>query len=312
MDNDHAFTGIKDKQLEHCRVLIVDDDEAQCLILEDYISSVCTAYVTHTSDNITELCAEIKPDLILLDIFLEENSGLTVCKNLKAFSDTSDIPVIFVTSSKEFEEMDECWNAGCVDFISKPVSFTTLTRRVSVHLQLKLQAEKLEQRSFRDGLTGLYNRSYLDHIFPTVLAQSNRTGKPLSLLMVDIDWFKNFNDHYGHVKGDECIRKVANATKVWARRPVDMLFRYGGEEFLCILPETDEEGVKFLAEKIIDEVKCLKIPHEDSVLKRVSVSIGTYTLNQIHTGHYSELVDVADHALYEAKSLGRDQFRTHQ
>lgn len=294
-------------QLAQSRVLIVDDDESNCLIVADFLSSLCQVHYVTTAEEIFAECESYQPDLIILDIFIGDESGLDICKSLKQSIEHKHLPVIFVTSSARHEELDQCWGAGCVDFIAKPVNFTTLINRVKVHLTLKYQQELLREQSYKDGLTGLYNRSYLSHIFPIQYAQCQRETLPLSLLLLDIDWFKRFNDEYGHVEGDACIKQVSEVIDSLARRPLDMVFRYGGEEFLCLLPNTQSEGAQLIANKIVGAVAALNIPHKHSDYERVTVSVGLYTHESEAALPLTKLVESADKALYEAKQKGRNQ-----
>ena len=304
---DAADETILRSQIAHSRVLIVDDDESNCLIVADFLASLCQVhYVTSVAD-IWAQCDAYQPDLIILDIFIGDESGLEVCKKLKKSIEHKHLPVIFVTSSARHEELEECWGAGCVDFIAKPVNFTTLTNRVKVHLTLKYQQELLREQSYKDGLTGLYNRNYLSHIFPIQYAQCQRETLPLSLLLLDIDWFKRFNDEYGHVEGDACIRQVSKVIDSLSRRPLDMAFRYGGEEFLCLLPNTEREGAALIAQNIVTAVAALEIPHKHSDYEHVTASVGIYTHDSDVAIPLTRLIETADTALYQAKQQGRNQ-----
>ena len=305
---DVAASTVAKNKISHARVLVLDDDLSSCLILADFLGQFC--HVDHLTEmtDIHEELDRYKPDLILLDIFLGPHSGIEICKAIKQSALYADIPVIFITAAIEQEELEECWQAGCVDFISKPFSFTTLTNRVKVHLLLRFQAQMLQEKSYKDGLTGLYNRTYLSHAFPLHYAQCQREGAPLTILLLDIDWFKRYNDQYGHVQGDDCIVAVAEAIVSQTRRPLDMVFRYGGEEFLCLLPNTDSKGAENIAKQILNTVRELDIPHQQSDFATVTLSIGAYTSHSKETQALTELVELADQALYRAKAQGRNQY----
>lgn len=305
---DIAASTVAKKKISQARVLVLDDDQSSCLILADFLSQFCHVdYVTAMTDIHQEL-ERYQPDLILLDIFFGRHSGIEICQTLKQSALYADIPVIFITAAIEQQELEECWAAGCVDFITKPFSFTTLTNRVKVHLVLRFQAQMLKEKSYKDALTGLYNRAYLNHVFPLHYAQCQRQGAPLTLLLLDIDWFKRYNDHYGHVQGDDCIVAVAEAIVSQTRRPLDMVFRYGGEEFLCLLPNTDSKGAKIIAQHILAKVRMLEIPHQQSKFAMVTASVGAFTCHSKEAQELTELVELADQALYRAKANGRNQF----
>lgn len=163
--------------------------------------------------------------MIILDVVMNDMDGLEACRRLKQDPSLRDIPVIFVTSSRDNDDEDDCWDAGGVDFLLKPVNAKTLLNRVKVHLTLKFQADLLRQMAYLDGLTGVFNRRYFDDFLLRQVAQVRRTGEPLSILLLDIDYFKQYNDCYGHLAGDDCLRKVADYLKSAIRRPLDMVAR---------------------------------------------------------------------------------------
>ncbi len=179
--------------------------------------------------------------------------------------------------------------------------------------ELEEKNDKLEQLSSLDGLTGLFNRRYFDANLVKEWKQALRTHTPLSLLIVDIDHFKGYNDRYGHLEGDECLRKVAQALYEALLRPIDIVARYGGEEFTAILPDTDREGAELVARRMMEQVERLDIPHSGgAVTGRVTVSIGATTL--VPSGRLSAntLLEYADKALHEAKEAGRNTLRIKQ
>jgi diguanylate cyclase (GGDEF)-like protein len=159
-----------------------------------------------------------------------------------------------------------------------------------------------------DGLTGLLNRRSFDQILDSELSRTSRERQPLSMLMIDVDRFKAYNDHYGHQAGDTCLKLVANGLRETALRPGDSLARYGGEEFVAILPNTDEDGAFVLAERLRRGLREMALPHEGSEKGIVTVSIGiaSYGANVI-SRHDDELLHRADEALYDAKAAGRDR-----
>lgn len=172
---------------------------------------------------------------------------------------------------------------------------------------LSIANERLSHLAQYDGLTGLPNRRYFDARFSRVFEQAQREKTLLSVVLVDVDEFKKYNDHYGHVQGDECLRRIARAVQSAARRPGDFVGRYGGEELVMLLPDTDAASAAVVAEDARLAVISLATPHEAAALGRVSISLGTATVAAHLVNERYELIDAADGALYQAKRLGRNR-----
>ena len=288
-------------------VLVVEDDPISAIISTQALSET---YVTHhVSDGHTavDFCESSPPDLVLMDINMPGISGLEACSILKSNIITKDIPIIFITAASDPQSEDDCWDAGCVDFISKPFSIKTLRNRVNFHLSIKILTDQLKHQAASDGLTNINNRRFFDGYFleQSKLAARNKT--PLALLMVDIDYFKQYNDTYGHVKGDECLKMVAAALKNAAERPTDCVARYGGEEFVIVLPATDANGSHHVGEHLIEIIHELHIAHLGSPLKELTVSIGGAIVEQ-GSLDVENVIEQADKQLYLAKQSGRDRF----
>lgn len=297
------------KSFTECNVLIVDDDEmirfTLQMILDEYFNIRAFEY----GKAVIEYCKSFTPDLILLDVNLPDIDGLEICKQLKANSNFENVPVVFITSSYSTESQNACWEAGASDFISKPITASTLIHRTKNHLENKLRLEKLLQLTYKDSLTGLFNRHYLDLEVANVFKQVSREKKPFSLLMLDLDFFKLYNDQYGHPQGDACLKLIADVIERSIHRPQDIAIRYGGEEFLIVLPYTDFDGVKFICDRISAALETINIPHVKSIWGRATVSIGGVIYEHQNNVSFDELINCADKALYAAKSDGRNCFR---
>ena len=272
-------------------------------------------------------------DLILMDVSMPEMSGIEAVRQLKASERFRDIPVIMVSGHDEEEGVEAAFTAGATDFIEKPVRKLELKARVSSALHLKqamdlrrknekelealnqsLEAanRKLLQLSTIDGLTGVPNRRFFDDTLEKEWLRAKRDHHPLSVLMMDIDHFKLYNDHYGHLEGDECLKKVARILEDPLQRAGDILARYGGEEFVAILPGTREEGACKVAETLRRRVVGMKIPHEKSLVAgNVTLSIGVATAFPSTSMTAMQIVAAADTALYRAKKDGRNRFVAH-
>lgn len=276
-------------------------------------------------------------DLILLDIMMPDIDGIEVCKRINDSSHVSDIPVIIVTALNDSGFLERAFQAGAIDFITKPVKRLELLARVGSAIKLskekrmrivreqelektlKLLEEtnkKFEKLATIDELTQLANRRLFDETMRGEWRRANRNGYNLSIILLDIDYFKNFNDAYGHQAGDECLKAIAKKLKFLMMRPGDFAARYGGEEFAVILPETDLRGAHSVAEKIRQGIEELKIPHCDSkVAQYVTVSLGVASADlkncqggrdQATDDEIKILIEHADEALYKAKDNGRN------
>lgn len=300
------------KPFNECQILIVEDDTVSQTILKTLLADVAHCTVLNTGEDALTWCASNTPDLILMDMNLPGKSGTAVCEELKQIRKLDNVPVIFVTASIDPALEDRCWDAGAADFIVKPVTASTLLHRVKVHLQNKLRTELLENMMVADQLTGLYNRIYLTHEVPRLIRQLVRDDASVAVILLDIDKFKLYNDTYGHIEGDACLKAVAGAIKSSIRRPQDVAFRFGGEEFLVLLPDTDLDGATHVAQHIIENVLGLSLLHEEGINKQVTVSAGAAACKakSLPEQSLSDLIERADQALYRAKRAGRNQLQT--
>lgn len=297
------------KPYTECNVLIVDDEPISRMLLESILEPVFCCTTAESGIEALLYCAENAPDLVLLDMNMPDINGLEVCKTLKQSPVTSQIPVIFVTSTLDVESENACWEVGASDFVMKPVNASTLTHRIKTHIQNKLRTEFLEKMTFHDQLTGLYNRTYLTKEIPLLIRQVARDQSNIGAIMIDIDYFKLFNDNYGHLEGDLCLQKVAKIISDTVKRPKDAVIRFGGEEFLILLPYIDYQGTKIVAQQLVEAVTNANIPHGKGLEGRVSISAGfaVWKAADVVDDDYSVLVEDADISLFEAKEHGRNQ-----
>ncbi|MCB1568993.1 MAG: diguanylate cyclase [Xanthomonadales bacterium] len=234
--------------------------------------------------------------------------GHEVCRRLKADERTRDIPVIFISAKTEVADEALGFELGAVDYISKPFNSTVVKARVRTHMRLKRRGDLLEKLVMLDGLTMIPNRRAFDEICQREWRRSLRNRTPLAALMIDIDHFKHFNDHYGHRAGDECLIAVASALSQGPRRPGDFVARYGGEEFAAVLADTGHEGALQLGEHLREQVVQLQLPHQHSeVATHVTVSIGVASAVASPMNTIESLFEAADHALYQSKHQGRNR-----
>ncbi|EUB75551.1 response regulator receiver modulated diguanylate cyclase [Pseudomonas sp. GM41(2012)] len=288
------------------RLLIVDDQPTNIRVLHELFREDCDVFMATRGEQAISLCRTLLPDLILLDVVMEGMDGHEVCRRLKADPATQGIPIIFITAQQRESDEVRGLELGAVDFISKPINPTIVRARVRTHLTLKLQNDLLRSMALMDGLTGVANRRKFDEDLLADWRQCFREQKPLSLILVDVDYFKRYNDRYGHLAGDGCLKSVAQALSETVRRPYDLVARYGGEEFACILPNTDLRGAVELAEKMQRNIRSLGIEHSASDVDRVvTISLGVATLVPTAVLEFQALIVAADKQLYEAKKTGR-------
>jgi diguanylate cyclase (GGDEF)-like protein len=289
-------------------VAVVDDSRENILILNELLKDFCEVIVATSGREGVELIIAKTPDLVLLDIRMDDISGFEVCRRLKEDEHTQHIPVIFITALDDEEDEKYGLKIGAIDYIRKPFSSHIVRARVTNHLKLKEQSDILRNLSMLDGLTGLPNRRLMESFLASEWKRCGRNSTPLSIIMIDIDYFKPFNDKYGHLSGDECLKAVATALSDSIQRPGDIVARYGGEEFIAILPGTGMEGASHLAERMRHNVSALNIPHELSrVAKNVTTCVGVATAESCREGSPLDLTKAADEHLYIAKEGGRNR-----
>jgi diguanylate cyclase (GGDEF)-like protein len=290
------------------KLLIVDDQVINVQVLHSAFSADFQVFMATSGAKALEACAKQLPDLVLLDVMMPEMDGYEVCRRLKADPLTADIPVIFVTAHNDDDSEARGLDVGAVDFISKPINLKIVRARVRTHITLKKQSDLLRNMAFVDGLTGAHNRRYFDEQLAIEAARGLRNKQTLSLILMDVDFFKRFNDRYGHQAGDDCLKQLARAFQSCLKRPADLVARYGGEEFVCLLPDTNAEGAMIVAEALRLAVMACAIPHAQSTAHaHVTVSLGIATLRVDQPVSVAELLKQADQNLYLAKDQGRNR-----
>lgn len=290
------------------KLLIVDDQALNIRILHHIFYESCDVFMATDGEQAIACCRAQLPDLVLLDVVMDGVDGHEVCRRLKNDPVTKTIPIIFITAQQE--EADEVMGLelGAVDFITKPFNPTIVRARVRTQLMLKAQSDYLRSLALVDGLTGVANRRKFDEDLILAWRHACRSQTALALILVDVDYFKAFNDHYGHQAGDECLKAIALAISRSLRRPEDLVARYGGEEFVCILPDTDIAGALKIAGNIQSKVRLMSIEHTASLVAPiVSVSIGVGVQSPDVQASPAQLIEIADKQLYQAKNSGRDR-----
>ncbi len=294
---------------DKARILIVDDEKMNLKVLADLLKDEYTPVLARNGEQaLKHALGDYPPDLILLDVVMPQMGGYDVIKVLKNNGKTNNIPVIFVTALDSSEDEELGLKLGAVDYITKPYSPPIVKIRVRNHLRIVHQYKLLDQLAHIDGLTEISNRRRFEEIFKKEWDRSVRNESFFSMIMVDVDFFKQYNDYYGHAMGDLALQKIAKALECVLRRPADFLARYGGEEFVILLPETDAAGAQKIAEFALNQVAALDIPHRNSqAADHVTISIGLATVLMDNEIEPKIFLGIADQNLYHAKQGGRNR-----
>ena len=291
-------------------ILVVDDMTTTLLLIHDLLKDTYEVKIAKSGTKALEILESPNDiDLILLDIEMPDINGYDVCKRIKNNETIKNIPIIFITGRTSQEDEEHGLNLGAIDYITKPFNKAIVKLRIKNYLNLKIKNDMLEKLSMYDGLTNIRNRRFFDETFEKTFSEIKRDKKSLAVLMIDIDFFKPYNDNYGHGQGDETLRKVAKALEKTIKRASDFVARYGGEEFVILLKDINKDGVEAVANNLLNAIRELKITHEFSKIENyVTVSIGVSYYNSSSDITKLELLLKADETLYNVKNSGRNNF----
>ncbi|HEY9901194.1 MAG TPA: PleD family two-component system response regulator [Candidatus Sericytochromatia bacterium] len=312
-------------------ILVVDDDQFTRQLLRRVMEKEGYLVIEAANgEQGLEAYKRLKPHLVLLDALMPVMDGFTCCTQLQmlgndksiesevfvdeSFQDASRTPVLMITGLEDQESVDRAFAVGATDYLTKPIHLAVLRQRVrriiqqsQLYQKLEIANRELQRLAALDGLTGVANRRRFDEYLEAEWWRMAREKLPLSLILCDIDFFKRYNDTYGHQAGDACLRRVADSLRFCARRSVDLVARYGGEEFAVILPNTTAGGAFLVAEEIRTVVNTLKIDHAQSaVSQHITLSLGVACMHPTPNTTPSMLIAAADAALYQAKAAGRN------
>ncbi|WP_322044216.1 diguanylate cyclase [Paraburkholderia sp. J67] len=290
------------------KILVVDDAAINRQVLAELLKADHTVILAKNGEQALALAAQHQPDLMLLDVVMPEINGYDVLRQLKSDPRTAAIAVIFITGLDTPEDEEHGLMLGASDYITKPFNLAVVRARVRCHLQLARQRRMLETLANIDGLTEIANRRHFDDRYATEWARAVRDGHSLSVAILDIDFFKDYNDRAGHAMGDRVLQAVASVLAGGLQRSTDLVARYGGEEFVLLMPGTDAKGAVQLTNHLREAVNKLAMPHSDAAdTAHVAVSIGGATLQPDSGEPAADLLKAADDHLYRAKREGRNQ-----
>jgi len=288
-------------------LLIVDDENTNLKVLTHILGNEYTIFTATNGTGAIEKAKEYRPDLILLDILMPEMNGYEVLSVMKKCEEIKKIPVIFITGLSSDEDEEKGLTLEAVDYIAKPFSSMIVKLRVRNQIQIINQMRTIEHLSMIDQLTNIPNRRSFDDRLYMEWKQAVREQTPISILMIDLDNFKNINDTQGHQRGDVVLKTIAEVFPRSFKRPGDFAARWGGEEFAVLLPNTQMDGAMDIAEKIRSDVESTAIAFENGSSSTVTVSIGVNSLVPAKDSSVDAFISGADKALYAAKDAGRNR-----
>lgn len=289
------------------RVLISDDHPAHVQELHEILKDTYETSFATSGEHLLEMAQEHRPHLILLGAHKGQLKSLKACHALRADPITSETPILFVRSHDDYGGDAALFEAGASDFLNRPLQAVTVRARVRTHVRLSRAIDSLHRLSSLDGLTGVANRRTFEEELEASWRRCTRINAPVSLVLLDVDYLKDFNRAHGPEHGDECLHSIAQALLEPMNRVDDLVARFRGGAFACLLPHTDEEGAEQIAGMLLESVRDLAIPHDDSQAELiVTVSAGVATeFPAASLAH--DLVTAAEAALSEAKRAGRNR-----
>lgn len=328
---------IRTEKNERADILIVDDTPANLDLISSMLSDQGYRFRVATSGpRAIAAATTARPDLIMLDITMPDMDGYEVCRRLKGSPATADVPVIFISALDEAIDKVRAFEAGGADYVAKPLQFEEVLARIEHQLrisrlqrslearnaelatknellleisqQLEQANRELERLSITDALTGIANRRQFHTVLDNEWRRCRREESPISILMIDVDCFKLYNDTYGHQKGDACLAAVAASIRDSLQRAGDFVARYGGEEFVVVLPRVDSDEALRTGRQLCEAVQALAIAHDrSSAAAHVTISIGVASSVPGESTAAGSLISAADGALYRAKRAGRNR-----
>jgi len=295
---------------ERARILVVDDSCFNANVLAAILQNDYNVAIAKSGEACLDYVKANEVDLIFLDVVMPGMDGYEVCQKLKMNLQTRDIPVVFVSAYDEVENQTKGLQLGAIDYLVRPAQPAVVKAKAQNYLALKKHHDMLEGFSFKDALTGLFNRRYLDEHLERSWNEAFQQQAVLTLIFADVDYFKSYNDFYGHLAGDVCLQKIAAAIQSALIRPAAMAARYGGEEFMIILPGHAMAAAVDQSRRIQEQLAAMQMQHAKSqVNPYVTLSMGLASIIPAAARQEKILIEMADMALYKAKKSGRNNFQ---
>ena len=294
-------------EVEKMRILIVDDERSNITILNHILKPTYSTLIAIDGKTAIEIARQTMPDLILLDIVMPDLSGYEVLSILKRDEAMCRIPVMIITALDGADAEEKGLNLGAADYITKPFHDTVVRARVKTHLKMVEYVREIERFGMTDMLTGLPNKRSFNERIAAEWSRAKREKEPLSILMIDLDDFKTYNDTYGHLQGDIILANVADVFRSVVKRTGDFVCRWGGEEFAVLLPNTDIDSACYVAENIRQAMEKTAVPNVDGAMTSVTVSIGAHCEVPLVNDDFSGFIAKADSLLYAAKKGGKNR-----
>ncbi|MDR1903271.1 MAG: diguanylate cyclase [Treponema sp.] len=290
------------------KILIVDSETIDLIELNHIFKSEYSVYTAKSGNTALQIAEEEKPDFILLDIQMPDMDGFEVLTQLKENSITRNIPVIFIAGLNSGEIEERGFLLGAVDYIKKPFKPAIIKARVRTHMEMVNQIRAIEQLGLTDPVTDIPNRKSFNERIEMEWRRAKRENKPITLLIIDIDNFRNYNDTYGYPQGDKMLKEAARVIMSNTKRPADFPALLGGEEFGVILPDTGLDPAIEIAENIRKNIEAMRVPDADeSILTQVTICIGVYTVTPMMKDMLDDFISNARQNLRTAKSLGKNR-----
>ncbi len=294
--------------MDEFKILIVDDDKSNLDILNHILKQDYKIFIAKSGKSAIQSAMENLPDLILLDILMPDMSGFEVLSVLKNTNLTARIPVIIITGLTSVENEERGLFLGAMDYITKPFNNSIVRMRVKMHLQIVKQIRTIEELAKVDALTEIPNRRGFDERIAAEWGRAARECEPLSLLAIDVDDFKQYNDNYGHPKGDILLQVLAKTLSGSLKRSIDFTARVGGEEFSVLLPNTDLNGALAVAEALRLAAENIKITDQNTgKTLSITISIGVKTIIPTVDDSIENFINETDRNLYQAKNEGKNK-----
>ncbi|WP_309043946.1 GGDEF domain-containing protein [Marinobacter sediminicola] len=286
-------------------VLIVEDEPVGIASLVGILGDACELIISQSLAEAKELLSD-EIDIVLLDLYLPDGSGLDFLNELRASERFAYVPVICISASDNTQDIEEAFRHGATDYVLKPFNKAILSSKVSTFIDLKRKTDMLAEAALIDPLTGVGNRRLFNQQLDLEWRRAWRQNNSVGLVLVDLDHFKQINDQHGHALGDACLQKLADTMNISFARAGEVVARLGGDEFVALIPGADLQNTVLAANNLIQSVRAefQNRPEYAKTCPPFTISVGCSAIQPSSLSNAAELVEAADRSLYEAKEDG--------